>query len=315
MSTHIPLIIIYGPTASGKTDLSYDLAEYLENEPQIINADLGQCYTPCTIGTAKPVPPYMRAIPHHLFNIIDEPQNISVATYQEKCLLALEQAYAQGGTPVIVGGSGFYIKSLFFPFTHKSPQLQAPLRIHQDTTWEELHRVDPLRASQIHPNDTYRITQALSLWHTTHKLPSEHKPTWAPVSRSIKIIYTHRDRADLYNRINTRTRIMIQNGWFEEIKNLASSNWNSFLQTKKLIGYDDLLKIAHLDHVPEKVTEEISQKTRHYAKRQITFWNSLKKNINTALESNSHYNIDIIELNLSNIEPENYKKQLRSIAK
>jgi tRNA dimethylallyltransferase len=284
-------LALYGPTAVGKTDLSDQLAAELPIE--IINMDVGQLYTPLTIGTAKP--DWQKAtVPHHMFDILDEPRDYTVTEYRAAVVPLLEGVWARGRIPVFVGGSGFYLKSLLFP----PEELEVVNKTTSEGNWHTLHAIDPVRAAAIHPNDTYRIQRALSIWQQTGTIPSDHKPCYSPIAPGI-ILDLGRNRTELYNRINIRTHEMITQGWIDETKDLLETPWQSFLYKKKLIGYTDIMNYLIGDVPLNDTIEVIQQKTRNYAKRQMTFSRMLKREINKADNAVNPLEIASIDLTLS----------------
>lgn len=281
------VLILFGPTGVGKTDFSRDIARHRDAE--IINGDIGQFYTPLTIGTAKPDWKH-EAVPHHLFDIVDEPRNITVFEYRKLLIDCVEDIWKRNKLPIIVGGSGFYLKSIFFPpHASSTPQDYSPCVADEDL-WQAVHDIDPRRAEQISPQDYYRLRRALAIWHTTGQKPSACQPVYDPPFRFL-MTYLARDRDDLYQRINERTQIMVQQqGWLDEVRALAGTAWEPFLYEKKLIGYDVLLDYLASDS-PElgldHAIEIIQQRTRQYAKRQETFWKSLERQFKSATEADS----------------------------
>jgi tRNA dimethylallyltransferase len=276
-------IIISGPTGVGKSELAESLAQECGGE--IINCDVGQFYTPLSIGTAKPQWKHS-IIPHHLFDIIDTPRHFSVIEYREMVEKKIEDIWARNKIPFIVGGSGFYIRSIFY-----SSDNYFRLTLNEDTKyellsttllWEKLFKIDPLRANKIHKNDRYRIIRALNLWDELGKLPSECKPLYRPLAPCITF-YITREREELYKRINERVTRMLTQGWQEEVFHL-SMIWKDFIMQKKIIGYNELIDPSYDSTTLKNL---IAQRTRHYAKRQITFWKALKKDL---LNEKSRYN-------------------------
>ena len=171
-------VIIYGPTAVGKTDFANMLAAHIPSE--IINADAAQFYAPLTIGTAKT--DWKNApVMHHMFDICNEPINYSVANYRTNAEKLVATIIQRGNIPIFVGGSGFYVDSLFFPLNTYTAPVAAPSEI--DQSWDALYAIDPVRAKAIHPNDTYRISRAFLLYQQTNQLPSELKPIYSPITR------------------------------------------------------------------------------------------------------------------------------------
>lgn len=294
-------IVIYGPTAVGKTALVERLAEVASIE--VINADVGQFYTDLSLGTAKPDLAQQK-VPHHLFDVVDDPSHYSVHHYRKQCSTLLDAFYKRGRMPVVVGGSGFYIRSLFFPpnngeFAKGDEKISD---IDESFSWQDLFEIDPVRASKIHPHDAYRIGRAYAAWRQTGKLPSTLKPSFS-ASGECRFIYLDRDPKDLAQRINDRVVAMFDQGWVEEVKGL-SKEWHSFLKIKGLMGYDDIcvaLESGEFDR--ERVVEVIQAKTRKYARRQRIFWRGLKKDL-------AENQVVFDELNLTLLPLDLYIKQL-----
>lgn len=264
-------IIITGPTASGKSALVDSLVErypYFE----IINADMAQCYAPLTIGTAKPDLAALKA-PHHLFDALNEPVHFTASQYRDSVKTLIAQINARGNIALLVGGSLFYLKSLFFP-PHPGKTVEVPELHILDTPelYSRLSSIDSERAHAIHPNDRYRITRALEIFYSTGDLPSERKPIFDPIG-SCDLYFLTLEKSVLHERINIRTRQMIKEGLVEEVRRLGSG-WIEFLLEKKIIGYPET--ISYIEHRAslEELVESIASKTRAYAKRQLTFWRS-----------------------------------------
>lgn len=283
-----------GPTGAGKTDFSYQLAEKFPIE--IINCDVGQLYEPLSIGTAKPDWKH-HAIPHHLFDVVKEPRNFTVTEYRALVKKTMEEIWQRKALPVVVGGSMFYLRALLFPAERASDSgdmqgsEQSP-HAAQDTPvavlskeeklklWHELYEIDPDRAQNIDKNDGYRIQRALHIWHTSGVKPSLYAPTYQPLG-NFHITFITRDREELYKRIDERVLTMFEQGWPAEVAAL-SPEWRAFLLQKKLLGYPEIIAMLQENVSSEEraaVCAQIQKKTRNYAKRQITFWRSLKEAI------------------------------------
>ena len=303
------MLVISGVTAAGKSGLAERLAAMLSAE--IINGDMGQCYTPFSIGTAKP---NWRnsSIPHHLFDIIDEPRNLTVVEYYQKVQQKLVDIWQRNCLPIIVGGSSFYLSSLFFP--PKKAAQQSSVFIKEDDhvkeddhekLWQQLYEIDEARALQIGRFDTYRLKRALEIWHTTGERPSMYVPTYNPICNNFRFIFCIRERKELHYRINKRVKEMIDAGWIQEVQELMGTEWEFFLQRKKIIGYNDILLFLHQqnqsDKEREKMIHMISKRTRQYAKRQLTFWRMLCKRLQ---QHDPHNTIETI--NLSHIKIDDY---------
>lgn len=269
------MIIIYGPTGVGKSELAEQIAHQLP-AAQIINMDLGQMYTPLNIGTAKPSW-RASAIQHHLFDTIDTPEHYCVVRYRQRVQEILATISPEI-TPILVGGSAFYLKSLFFP-----PRAPGSYEISQTVTWDDLYALDPERAQAINPHDTVRIERAWAIWQTTGQAPSNFKPIFNPITTSCHIIHVTRERAQLYQRINERVPQMLAHGWLDEVAALRATAWEPFLLEKKFIGYNELLEYLAAPHTSlQLIIETIAQRTRHYAKRQETFWRMLDRQLHEA---------------------------------
>lgn len=305
-------IVITGPTGVGKSDFALRLATALSGE--IVNCDVGQFYTPLAIGTAKP--DWRREIiPHHLFDILSEPGNFTVARYRTGVQELLRDISSRGKVPILVGGSGFYVNALFFPpVSAEMPNGVVGLCRGQNNTacleqardlseisWKTLHALDPERAERIDPHDFYRIERAITLYRETGLLPSQQAPVYSPLGKSL-VIHVTRDREDLYDRINRRTVEMFGAEWLAEVE-VLSPEWKAFLKNKKLIGYPEIIQYLEQQeqgHNPDKelLVELIQQKTRNYAKRQLTFWRSLNKRLIDQGCQTGEINLTLLDLDL-----------------
>lgn len=309
------MIILFGPTGVGKTAFAEQLARAIPSE--IVNADMGQLYTPLTIGTAKP-DWRKSSIPQHLFDIINEPRLMSVTEYRDRVMQVLEEIWARKNIPILVGGSGFYLQSLFFPpegvvITPAQEKEIITKLASEYERWEQLNEIDPQRALRIHPHDTYRINRALLIYFSTGKKPSEQEPRYKPLA-SYCFVSLSRQRSQLYNGIDERTRAMLSAGWIQEAQRLLGTEWQEFLINKKIIGYDDIIRYLIEGNFSEVEREElaklIAQKTRNYAKRQITFGTYLMDNLEKALSDGNDTRSHCLRFNLTDGDPELYINQL-----
>lgn len=273
------MLIIAGPTAVGKSDFAEKIAAALSAE--IVNADMGQCYTPLSIGTAKP-DWQASSIPHHGFDTINDPRDLTVIEYRNRLKVILEDIWQRGKLPIVVGGSSFYLASLFYP--PKADVDAVPITDDEPDAdlWYQLSTIDPERAQQIAPTDQFRIKRALEIWRTTGIKPSEYAPTYEPLA-PYHMIFLTRETEELNFRIEKRVGQMLQSGWIDEVKQLKGTVWEPFLLRKKIIGYDDILKFLEIpDTGPEEqemLEQLIVQRTRQYGKRQRTFWRMLEKKL------------------------------------
>ncbi len=290
------VLIITGPTASGKTALSELLIKEIPGE--IINADVGQFYTPLSIGTAKPDLSNIGYVAHG-FDLINEPRDLTVVAYRSSVIDLVGQVVQRGKLPVIVGGSLFYLKSLFFP-PHdliEQEKTKENFTIDQDQSlWQQLNSIDSDRAREIHPHDEYRINRALFIWQQTGIKPSMYKPA-LQVPFKAMIVFVCPDKAILNDKIKKRVEIMMQQGWVEETEKMIGTPWESFLQKKGLIGYPELIdwiKHGKNQHDFDQVITKIANETIAYAKRQVTFWKSFARqleNAETDSEKKSHLHV------------------------
>lgn len=297
------IIILSGPTASGKSELALKIAKAVGGE--IINADIGSMYQSLTIGTAKPEWQNF-TVQHHLFDIYSQPENCSIAEYRIIARKTVHEIFARGKLPIIVGGSTMYIKALFFS-THTMPdtkpvseqlyeQLQSG-QIKSEQLWQKLYEQDPKRALKIHKNDAYRIVQALAIVQITKQKASNFEQYFDPIASFYWITCT-RDRAQLYDLINQRVIAMMQQGWIAEVEKLQNTKWADFLMKKKIIGYDDILYALQKNQSINDAQSKIQQKTRHYAKRQMLFFKKLQNNVNQELLNQPHIGF-VHDLNLT----------------
>lgn len=304
------MVIIYGPTGVGKTALADMLAAKIPAE--IINMDVGQFYTPLSIGTAKP--DWKRAaVPHHLFDIINEPRNYTVSEYRTLLYKMVQEVIARGKLPILVGGSGFYLHSLLFSLQAAIKDVDiTPFYASDANLWQELYKIDPARALQIDKADRYRIERALSIWHATGNLPSSYAPIYNPEADYL-IIFVERNRKELYQRINDRVVAMLDQGWIAETQALAETPWQEFIQRKNLIGYSeisDYLAGSKTKKDFEAMITAISTQTRQYAKRQHTFWRKLEREIKKEKQYTGK-SIGCLEvINLTNIKIDVYSNEL-----
>lgn len=289
------VIIISGPTATGKSNLAINLGDDLPIE--IVNADIGSFYTQLTIGTAKP-DWKNQEIPHHFFDVIDSPINWTAPQFREKLEVLIKKIWARCNIPVIVGGSAFYIQSFFYKnHTLELPKAELIDSLEEQSAedlWEQLNKIDPKRAEKIGPCDHYRLVRALAIWQTQGQKPSDFQPTFDPLAPFYFVSLT-RDRDELYNMIDQRVLAMMEAGWLDEVRSLIDDpEWVEFLCKKKMIGYDQLAQYLlgyACDQSLDEVVGVIQQRTRNYAKRQITFLNKLVSSVKK--DQAGHQNTEI----------------------
>ena len=280
------VIVIAGPTASGKTSLSIGIARKIGGE--IVSADSMQIYKDMDIATAKPTAEEIQDIPHHLISIVDSDESFSVAAYKEKAVEAIADIFCRGRIPVVVGGTGLYIDTLvnnttFFDFDKSDQREKLQMRLQNEgieKLFDELKSVDPETAERLHINDTKRILRALEVYYSTGKTISlqaelshenESQYNWLIIG------LTAENRDVLYDRINRRVGIMLDDGLIEEAKAFFSSEKSS--TAKQAIGYKELKGFLNGSISLKEATENLKRETRRYAKRQLT-WFRRNKNIN-----------------------------------
>ncbi|MFO7153400.1 MAG: tRNA (adenosine(37)-N6)-dimethylallyltransferase MiaA [Caldicoprobacter oshimai] len=280
-----PLVVIVGPTAVGKTRLSIELAKALNGE--IVSADSMQIYRYMDIGTAKPTAEERQGIPHHMMDIIDPGQEFSVAEYQRLATQAIDDIHSRNKLPIVVGGTGLYIKSLLYPmnFTDASydQEFRKELQRQAETMGKEyLHKklqaVDPKTAARLHPNDVRRVIRALEVYHLTGKPMSEYNQELEKMDYkyNVAMIGLTMDRAKLYERINQRVDEMIEKGLLDEVKQLLDRGYTRDMISMQGLGYKELIDYLQGRVSLEEAIYILKRETRRYAKRQLTWFRAQK---------------------------------------
>ncbi|NLL67748.1 MAG: tRNA (adenosine(37)-N6)-dimethylallyltransferase MiaA [Clostridiaceae bacterium] len=275
------VIVIAGPTASGKTDLAVELALAVNGE--IISADSMQIYRGMNIGTAKPTLEERRGIPHHLLDIVNPDEEYSVARFKDDALTCIKDIISRGKTPIVAGGTGLYINSLVYNITFSDTIIDWEYRnklnkISQEqgpqVLYEHLQQVDPKSAEAIHPNNIKRVIRALEVFKTTGTPISEHKEA----SRKLPPIYEfivyglQVEREKLYQRIDKRVDKMMDMGLYEEVEGLLNNGYSPNLVSLQGIGYKEIISAIVGKCALKDAIENIKLGTRHLAKRQITWF-------------------------------------------
>ncbi|MCD8382737.1 MAG: tRNA (adenosine(37)-N6)-dimethylallyltransferase MiaA [Clostridiales bacterium] len=275
------VIVIAGPTASGKTDLSIALAKRLGGE--VVSADSMQVYRHMDIGTAKPTLAEREGVPHHLLDVADPEESFSVARYVELAAAAVDGILARGRVPIIVGGTGLYIDSLmdgrsFAPCPSTGWRERLNQRAETEgiaPLLEELRQVDPEAASRLHSNDRKRILRALEVWHETGKTISQHdRETRAlpPRYRGCWIGLNFPDRQELWRRIDLRVDRMMARGLADEVAALLSRGIDPGCTAMQAIGYKELARAVGGACSLADAVAEVKLRSRQYAKRQLTWF-------------------------------------------
>lgn len=302
------VIVICGPTASGKTALSIELAKRIGGE--IVSADSMQIYQDMDIGSAKVTLEEMQGIKHYLIDCVSPEERYSVANYKQDAKSAIEEILKKGKTPVVVGGTGLYIDSLIYEIEYKDIQINEDYRkelekINEEQGLEVLYQkaiqIDPQAMEKISPNDYKRITRVLEIYEATGKTKTEQEAE----SRLQEIPYDYKvfaidyDREKLYERINKRVDMMIEKGLIEEVKNLLAK-YKEFPTAMQGLGYKEVKQYLDGELSKEEMIEKIKQESRRYAKRQFTWFRKNKQTIWINGQDEIAKNIDII-LEESNI--------------
>ncbi len=276
-----PLVVLTGPTAVGKTKASIELAKSIGGE--IISADSMQVYRYMDIGSAKISKEEMEGVPHYLVDVLDPREDFHVVKFQEMAKSAMEEIYSHGHIPILVGGTGFYIQALVYDidFTNKDEDtsIRRKLETFADqegltALHERLRKVDPKSAELIHTNNKKRVIRALEFFEQTGKPISEHNE----VEKSKKSPYDFRyfvltdDRQRLYNRIDQRVDLMIEKGLVEEVKGLRQMGCKKDMVSMQGLGYKEILEYLDGDTSLEEAIYKIKRDTRHFAKRQLTWF-------------------------------------------
>jgi len=276
-----PILVIVGPTAVGKTELAIEVAKQLDGE--IISADSMQVYRGLDIGTAKPSEEERQGIPHHLLDVVDPHEEFSVADYLRMVEEVLADLAKRDKTPILAGGTGLYIQAVLQGFVFspggKDPQLRAQLEKVAETQGNEalhtrLAQVDRETAQRLHPNDRRRIIRALEVFYSTGRPLSEHlrmQEERRPRYRSVKFGLI-RNRARLYERINARVDHMMEAGLLEEVKRLLQQGLRDDSTAMQALGYKELAGYLRGEYDLEEAVRLLKRDTRHYAKRQLTWF-------------------------------------------
>lgn len=279
MNQKQPIPIICGPTASGKTALAIQLAEKVSGE--IVSADSRQVYLHMDIGTAKPTRQERAMIPHHLIDIVRPDENYSAGRFAQEAERSIEKILSIGKTPIIVGGSGLYLKALTQGlFVAPIIPLEMRNKIQEQIQSEgsqKMHRrleeVDPESAKKINTQDAKKISRAIEVWETTGVPISKLQKKEALSPRfQFFTVYLDVQRPDLYARINDRVIQMVRGGLFEETEKLLSLGFNPDLNSMRAVGYKESILFLQGKKSKEETIEEIQKNTRHYAKRQVTWF-------------------------------------------
>lgn len=281
------VIVICGPTASGKTALSIELAKKIDGE--IVSADSMQIYKDMNIGSAKPTQEEMEGIKHYLLDFVSPEERYSVADYKKDATIAINEIIKKEKTPIIVGGTGLYIDSLIYNIDYPEIEFDEEYRKSLEkraeeeglqNLYEEAKEIDSKAMENISPNDQKRILRILELYHQTGKTKTEQEIE----SRKNEIPYDYHvfalnmDREKLYDRINKRVDIMIEQGLIEEVEGIIKK-YRTYPTAMQALGYKEIKEYIIGNVTKEQAIETVKQETRRYAKRQLTWFRKNKQTI------------------------------------
>lgn len=276
------ILVICGPTASGKTALAVELA--LRHRGEVVSADSMQIYRRMDIGTAKPTPEEMGGVPHHMLDVADPEEDFSVARYVDMAAKCVDDILSRGKLPILAGGTGLYIDSLlsgrtFAPFQPDSPlrgQLEEQLRREGGAAMlSRLAQVDPDSAARLHPNDEKRIVRALEVYQSTGKTITQHNlETQAipPRYDALTLALAFERREDMWSRIDRRVDQMMDQGLVAEVQGLLDSGVPAKCTAMQAIGYKEMAAALLSGGDVRAAAEEIQLRSRQYAKRQLTWF-------------------------------------------
>lgn len=315
-----PLIVIAGPTASGKTDTAISLSKKIGGE--IISADSMQVYKYMNIGTAKPTKEEMQNIPHYLIDELYPNEEFNVMIFQKKAKEYMKEIYKKNKIPIIAGGTGFYINALINNIDFISTvsdesyriQLYDFAKIHgANALHKKLQEIDSVSADTIHENNIKRVARAIEFYHLTGRKFSEYneeeKKKQSPYN--VAFIILNMEREKLYERINLRVNKMIEQGLVEEVKNLLEKGYSPNLVSMQGLGYKEIVPYIEGKTTLEQAVEQLKQSTRHFAKRQLTWFRRQTDGLwldltNTSKECIINYICDYLtKLNIWNEEQSN----------
>ena len=280
------VIVICGPTASGKTALSIKLAKQINGE--IISADSMQIYKDMNIGTAKPTIEEQDGIIHYMLDCVSPEERYSVAEYKEQAKKYIKEIIKKGKTPIIVGGTGLYINSLIYEIEYQKLNIDLEYRnklekrVEQEgleVLYNEAVKIDEEAMKTISKNDKKRILRVLEIFHQTNQKKSElDKNSKKEPDYNYKVFAITMPREILYDRINKRVDIMINNGLIEEVEKL-SQKYKEFPTAMQGLGYKEVVEYLEEKTTKEEMIEKIKQESRRYAKRQLTWFRKNKETI------------------------------------
>jgi len=279
------VVVIFGPTASGKTGLSIELAKDVNGE--IISADSMQIYKFMDIGTAKPDEEERQGIKHYLMDEVYPDEEFSVARFQQLAYKYIDEILRKGKVPIVVGGTGLYINSLLYNINFSETVSDWELRERLKREAEEkgnnyihdmLKQIDPEAAAKIHPNDVKRVIRAIEVYEHTRKTISYHQKVsrLEPPKYNYIKIGLRMDRQQLYERINERVDLMVEKGLVKEVERLVDLGYDKNSVAMQGLGYKEILSYLRGESSWEETIDILKRDTRRYAKRQITWFKRIE---------------------------------------
>lgn len=284
------VLVICGATASGKTSLSVACAEKLNTE--IVSADSMLVYRDLNIGTAKPTKEEQKGVRHHMIDVVSPLDNFSVSDYEKMALPIVENLLAQGKTPIICGGTGFYVNALLYKSQFGNTGASEAVRQKYETLYQEkgkeyLHALlsekDLESAKKLHENDVKRVIRALEIYDVTGKPKSMQRDESVPRFDFVAVSIDY-PRELLYERINLRVEQMFENGLMEEVQTLLKNGVSKTAQCMQGIGYKEIAEGLESGASIDEMKELIKKSTRNYAKRQITFFKRMENHVRLSPE-------------------------------
>ena len=296
------VIVICGPTASGKTNLSIELAKKIDGE--IVSCDSMQIYKDMTIGTAKPTIEEMQGIKHYMIDCVSPDVRYSVADYKKDATKCIQEIIEKGKVPIVVGGTGLYLESLIYGIDYNEIKVDLEYReklekLLETDGLEKIYdmakEIDERAMEKISRNDKKRIFRVLEIYHSTGKTKTQleiesrkNGPEYNYILFGITM-----DREKLYERINKRVNLMIANGLIEEVQNLIAK-YNSFPTAMQGLGYKEVIQYINGDLTKDEMIDKIKQETRRYAKRQLTWFRKYKEIVWLSGLDDVNKNLEII---------------------
>ena len=296
------VIVICGPTGAGKTALSIELAKRINGE--IVSSDSMQIYKDMDIGTAKPTKEETKDIKHYLIDFVAPDQRYSVAEFKKDAENAIEEILAKRKTPIIVGGTGLYVDSLIYGIQYQDIELDENYRNELEEIakkqgleklYEQAQKIDPEAMKKISPNDKKRIIRVLEIYKATgkNKTEQEIESRKNEVKYDYKVFAINMDREKLYDRINKRVDIMLEQGLIQEVQTLVKK-YNEFPTAMQGLGYKEVVQYLKNEISYDEMVDKIKMETRRYAKRQITWFKKNKQTIWIDGQKDLQENIDLI---------------------